>query len=187
VEPGRLPQQQVDPYTEVDHTAFGAAGGMSIPELLQMAQIAESRGDTPSAMNWKGFAVERGHRDLQAESQATHERVTLNRYKSPPGRILEPKAGKKPWSDDPDLQAARDKVHTVGLKYDQAKQGSTEEFSFRTDLAQAKADATAMERELEGEYRAAGLWTGQDEVQHDAQQSMATKAAAVVAQVKKAG
>ena len=168
----------------VDHSRFDTAGSMSVPELLQMGEIASSRGDAPAAMEWKAIATERGLRDLSAESQATMERVTMNTYTSPPGQIIERKGGSEPWSDDPDLQAARDRVATVGLTHDRAKAGTAEERTSRRELASAESKLSALKDELREQYEAAGLWTQQHQVQQDARESMASKAAQVAAQVK---
>jgi hypothetical protein len=174
-----LPQKQADPYRGVDHRAWSAAAGMTAPQALRMAAIAESRHDPQAAMAWKGHAVEIGQRDLTAESQATFERQTANRYVPKRGQGIIEAIGQAPWSVDPEYQKLTDRLAEV-----QSIAGWEKDPDARIEVEALRSGRRVRQQAVVAEARAAGQWTDQDANRFAAQQSLAQKAAQVAAMVK---
>jgi hypothetical protein len=100
IDPDNLPKKKVDPYASVEHRDFTQVNTMGVKEMIQMGAIAESRGDSTTAMRWKTLANDLIIREEVRTDQSTAARQTTNNYVGPPGQgIVEPSDG-TPWGAD---------------------------------------------------------------------------------------
>jgi hypothetical protein len=152
---------------------------MGVKEMIQMGAIAESRGDSTTAMRWKTLANDLIIREQVRDGQSTATRQAENRYVSPPGSgIVEPKL-QTPWDSDPEYQDVQRQLSKA-----QSVEGWADDAETRTKVAALQSSLRIREQGARQDAIDNGTWSVADDNILAANRSLHEKAAAVAAQVK---
>jgi hypothetical protein len=185
-DPRSLPQQKGDPYAHIDVTDFRTAVDMNRGQLLTMANIAESRGDTSSAYAWRNELLALGQReDNQAAADRMGDILSRDKYVPEPGRILNVPVS-TPWSEDQqwrDLERERQEAQAAA-EATSPRDVNFAEVSGKAQTLAAKADDRKAELIESGKN--AGTFTEADARVLAANESLIEKSAAVEKMMAKA-
>ena len=179
IDASKLPRTGVDPYADVDVTRLDQAHTMSVPELVRMGQIAESRGKATLAMEWKVAAQNTIAQSMVSEDAARLEGMAAPQHRVNPGKGIVAPTLETPWGSDGDwldINAALTKAT--------ADDGWKEDTEARANVANLQSMLREREQVVRTEAVEKGIWGEQEEGTFVAKQSLAEKAAAVTEQTK---
>lgn len=178
VDPETLPKAGVDPYASVDTNTLSQASSMTVAEMVQMASIAEARGERTLAMEWKVAANNRAAQNMVVESSARLEGMAAPQHRVNPGKgIVEPTL-ETPYGRDSEWLEINAKLQQVT-----ASDGWKDDPDTRANVANLQASLAARQQDVLAEAYRSGAWTDQDQGTFEAKQSLAAKAAQVTEQM----
>jgi hypothetical protein len=181
----KLPQIKADPNANVNVHDYSTAGQLSQRQLIEMGDIAQSRGETDAAFRWKSMAAERQRvEENKTAMDRQFEAFKPQRVPAHGGQIIDA-APNVPWSADPEFKRLAAELVNVKARIEATPESQKTALLDLQNRKAGLADGMKERQEAVTEgMKAAGVWTEQDERTLAAEKSMVKKAKLVEKQVQ---